>query len=381
MLSFIFIIITLLYSILIISFVYGFNKIKHFKLNKDTKYNTSFSVVIPFRNEADNLETLLNSFLSLHYDKYKYEIILVNDASNDDSISIIEKTLKESAFENIKDIISIIDNKRATNAPKKDAITSAIAISNFDWIITTDADCILPEYWLANFDAYIQKHKPKMIAAPVTYYKFDSFLKRFQLLDFLSLIGATIGGFGINKPFLCNGANLAYHKSLFFNVNGYKGNTNIASGDDIFLMEKALKTNKNTVHYLKSKSAIVITKPQPNWSSLISQRKRWAAKTSNYQSPFGKLTGLTVLFMNAIIIVSFILALLAELNWSVFFVIFLIKLVSDFLLLYRVSLFFDQRDYLFSFVASAIVYPFFSVYIAFSSLFTSYKWKERRFKK
>ncbi|WP_044402075.1 glycosyltransferase [Lacinutrix sp. Hel_I_90] len=386
MLNLTFIVITVLYFVLILSFVYGFSKVKTFK-RKGTKQKTTFSVVIPFRNEAENLEALLASILSLRYDKAQYEVILINDESEDDSVAIIENLLNASEVSQQNTVgitqtdITIIQNNRTSNAPKKDAITSAISIAKHDWIVTTDADCIIPNYWLSDFDAFIQEHEPKMIVAPVSYNTMTSFLKRFQLLDFLSLIGATIGGFGMQRPFLCNGANLAYHKSLFKALKGFDGNTNIASGDDIFLMEKALKADKNSVHYLKSESAIILTKPQPNWKSLVSQRKRWAAKTSNYQSAFGKLTGLIVLFMNASLIISLILAVITVGNWPTFLLIFLLKITADFLLLYKTSAFFSQTRYLASFPVSALIYPFFSVYIAMSSLFTSYKWKERRFKK
>lgn len=380
MLSLSLIIISICYVILILSFTYGFNKVKTFK-PKDSQQNTAFTVVIPFRNEAENLEALIHSIGSLQYDKSKYEVILVDDASEDDSVDIITHMLSKRPLEDVQSAITIIKNNRATNAPKKDAITSAIAIAKHDWIVTTDADCILPKYWLATFDAYIEEHQPKMMVAPVTYHTTDSFLKRFQLLDFLSLMGATIGGFGIHLPFLCNGANLVYRKSLFQDVNGFIGNSNIASGDDIFLLEKALQANKKRVHYIKANAAIVLTKPQPDWKSLVSQRKRWAAKTSNYHSAFGKLTGVLVLFMNAIVIVSGILALCAVLHWFTFLVVFFLKLAVDFLLLYKTSVFFNQTPYLRSFLAAAVIYPFFSVYIAFNSLFTSYNWKERRFKK
>lgn len=386
MLNLTFIVITGLYFVLILSFAYGFSKVKTFKL-KGTKQKTTFSVVIPFRNEAENLEALLASILSLRYNKAQYEVILIDDESEDDSVAIIENVLNASEVSELNTVgitptdITIIQNNRTTNAPKKDAITTAISIAKHDWIVTTDADCILPKYWLSYFDAFIQEHEPKMIVAPVSYHTMNSFLKRFQLLDFLSLIGATIGGFGIQKPFLCNGANLAYHKSFFKTLQGFEGNTNIASGDDIFLMEKALKADKNSVHYLKSESAIILTKPQPNWKSLVSQRKRWAAKTSNYQSAFGKLTGLIVLFMNASLIISLILAVITVGNWPTFLLVFLLKITADFLLLYKTSAFFSQTRFLYSYPVSALIYPFFSFYIAISSLFTSYKWKERRFRK
>ena len=369
-----FMVITVLYLILIGSFAFGFDKVIDFKL-EDIKPKTSFSVVIPFRNESENLGVLLKSITELNYPKHLFEIILVDDASEDDSVKII----KEFINEDIK--IKIINNNRISLSPKKDAITSAIETAKNEWVITTDADCKLPKYWLDSFDVFTQNNEADFIVAPVTYYKTDGFLHRFQLLDFLSLIGATIGGFGIKKPFLCNGANLAYSKSFFKKVNGFDGNATIASGDDIFLLEKALKEDKKRVHFLKSEHSIVQTKPQNNWSDLVAQRKRWAAKTSSYNSVFGKLTGVLVLLMNAVIICAILFTLIGELSPKILAYILVIKSSVDFLLLFKTSRFFNQEKHLASFVFSSLLYPFFNVYIACVSLFTSYKWKGRAFKK
>jgi hypothetical protein len=64
-------------------------------------------------------------------------------------------------------------------------------------------------------------------------------LHHFQQLDIASLQGATIGSFGINKGFMCNGANFVY-QILFQELNGFHGNDTIASGDDVFLLQKRL---------------------------------------------------------------------------------------------------------------------------------------------
>ena len=231
-----------------------------------------------------------------------FEVILVDDDSEDESVELIMGFLA-----NARNDISIINNQRKTNAPKKDAITTAINLAKHDWIVTTDADCTLPQFWLNSFDEFIQDSKAKCIVGPVKYHVTDGFLNAFQTLDFLSLQGATIGGFGINKPFLCNGANFAYEKALFFELKGFEGNSNMASGDDIFLLEKVTKTHPNSLHYLKCIDAIVNTQPQKSWGNLFSQRLRWAAKTSAYKNTFGKLTGITVFLMNAFVVLAIVL--------------------------------------------------------------------------
>ncbi len=370
-------VIILLYLFLIGSFVVGFDKIKNFSL-KDIPSKTKFTIIIPFRNEAKNLPNLLKSIHDLEYPKHLYEIILVDDVSNDDSVEIIN-TFSQS--ENPQVNIKIIKNQRLTNSPKKDAITSAIKQSKYEWIITTDADCTLPKYWLDTFNEFIQKNNPKCIVAPVTYHSTNSFLKRFQLLDILSLQGATIGAFGINKPFMCNGANFAYKKALFKELNGFKGNTNIASGDDIFFLEKVLKAYPKNLHYLKSPQAVVITKPEQSWRKLIEQRLRWASKTSAYNNWFGKLTGLIVLLINAMIIILSMFSILGIFNFKHLAYVLVIKFSIDVLLIFKTARFFNQSEALLNYPIAFMVYPFFSVYIAFLSIFKNYKWKGRTFKK
>jgi biofilm PGA synthesis N-glycosyltransferase PgaC len=371
-------IITIMYLLLIAGFIYGFDKVKKFKL-ANLQSKTRFSVIIPFRNEAENLPQLLESIQSLKYPKHLFEVIFINDLSEDDSVHIINSNLSNDPLNNID--FSIINNSIKTNAPKKDAISKAINLAKYEWIITTDADCLLPEYWLDSFDECIQKSNPKCVAAPVTYQVETSFLNRFQILDMLSLQGATIGGFGIKKPFLCNGANFAYQKEAFIEVNGFDGNTKIASGDDIFLLEKMVRQYPNEVQFLKSEQAIVITNSENSWQQLITQRIRWAAKTSSYNNGFGKVTGIIVLLMNLMVILSLLLSVLGLLKATILFYIVFIKFNMDVLLICKAAIFFNQKEVLRSILLGFLLYPFFSVYVAFLSLFKGYKWKDRSYKK
>ena len=266
----------ILYCSAIVFLIYGFHKVNvidYIGLTPKTK----FSIIVPFRNEAENLPVLLDSLSKLNYPMELFEVILVDDESDE-----------RFQVPNFRFQVSIIKNIRISNSPKKDAIVTAMQIVNTNWIITTDADCTVNKNWLLTLDNYIQLHDVAMIAGAVTYDCDNSFLHHFQQLDLASLQGATIGSFGIKKGFMCNGANFAYTKSFFQELNGFNGNDRIASGDDVFLLQKAIAQFPEKVHYLKSKNNIVITKPLNDWKSLFYQRVRWASKTSSYQSPFGK---------------------------------------------------------------------------------------------
>ena len=384
MITIVFIIVILLYLCLIGSLVFGFDKVEDFKL-KDLKPRTKFSVIVPFRNEAANLSRLLDSFFRLNYPKTLFEVILVDDDSEDDSVETIRNVLDTKSlkkpFDCAQGDISIVKNSRTSNSPKKDAITTALKLAQHDWIITTDADCILPKYWLDAFDECIQTNQPNCVVAPITYSDGSLFLKRFQILDILSLQGATVGGFGLKLPFLSNGANFAYRKAIFQAIDGFSGNNNLASGDDIFLLEKLKKIDLKKVLYLKSDQAIVTTKPMADLKSLIHQRLRWASKTSRNPNWFSKLVGLIVFSGNLACIAILPVFLFGLITPRIAIALLVIKFSIDFLLLFKTARFFKQERVLFSYVWSCLIYPFFSVYIAILSLFKSYEWKGRTFKK
>ncbi|WP_412559822.1 glycosyltransferase family 2 protein [Winogradskyella sp. MIT101101] len=379
MIATIIIVIIIAYLIVIGSLTYGFDKVEEFQL-QDLKPKTKFSIVIPFRNEAENLTKLLNSISKLNYPKDLFEVIFVDDESDDGSADIINNLLNTKDFTRT-DNIKIIQNNRVSNSPKKDAITSAIEIANNEWIITTDADCILPKYWLDTFDELIQTQQPNCIVAPVSYYGQTSFFNRFQTLDVLSLQGATIGGFGLQKPFLCNGANFAYRKSIFRELKGFEGNAKIASGDDIFLLEKLKKHNSKKISYLKNPKAIVHTQPVSSLKQLINQRLRWASKTSRNPNWFSKLLGLVVFLANLVCLSLVPLLVFNLISARMTVSLLVIKFGIDFLLLFKTARFFKQETLLLSFLFSSFLYPFFSVYIVVLSLFKPYLWKGRTFKK
>ena len=375
MLTTIVLILFLLYLIVIGSFALGFDKVKEFPLEDLTAVNR-FSVVIPFRNEVKNLPLLLKSITSLNYPPAFFELIFVDDDSTDHSTEIIHAALQDTPM-----TYRIITNHRQSPSPKKDAITAAIKTAKNAWIITTDADCQLPKFWLDCFDEFIQKQAPKVIVAPVTLHKTTTFFKRFQCLDVLSLQASTMGGFGINKPFMANGANLGYHTSVFSKIGGFSDNNHMASGDDVFLLQKALTAFPKEVRYLKQLKATVTTTPERTFKHFFYQRVRWAAKSSHYKSAFAKLTGLIVLLVNGGLISIGILALAGYFNEHTLFKLFCLKFLIDFLLMFKAARFFKQETALRAYILSSVLYPFLTLLVVSTSIFGSYKWKGRTFKK
>ena len=373
---FILIAISIIYAALIIAFIIGFEKVTLFK-NTDKTSKNRFSIIIPFRNEAHNLPELLKSLSALNYPAELFEILLVNDVSEDNFRSIIEEFKNQNSSLNLQ----LINNVRKSLSPKKDAINTAINLSNFEWIVTTDADCIVPKLWLQLFNQFIDDEKPVFISAPVKFSLQNSFLLHFQQLNFTSLMGSTIGGFGIKEPFMCNGANLCYRKKTFLELKGFENNNNIASGDDIFLLEKMLKAYPKKVKFLKSGESIVETKSENTWKLFINQQIRWASKSASYKNLFAKFVGILVFLESLLVIVFGILSLWFPQFWPYFPFVFAAKIIVDFILITQTTLLLKSTKSLKYYLPVSLLYPFFIVFIGCLSTFKNYEWKGRSFKK
>ncbi len=254
------ILISVLYLILIWYLILGWNRLPLFQLQQ-LPPKIQFSVIIPFRNESNNLPTLLYSLSALKYPTDLFEILLVNDESEDNSVEIC----KEFQLNHPELQIQILENNRKSNSPKKDAILTAINKSKYEHIITTDADCEVPLFWLQVFNEKILASKSKLIAGPVGFLESNSktLLAKFEELDFMSLQAAGAGAFGIKNAFMCNGANLCYNKAAFLDAEGFQGNDHISSGDDVFLLQK-FKEKNFPIAYLKSHEVEVLTTHQQN---------------------------------------------------------------------------------------------------------------------
>ncbi len=168
-------------------------------------------------------------------------------------------------------------------------------------------------------------------------------------------------------------------KQAFLEVSGFTGNDNIASGDDVFFLQKFQQENYK-IGFLKSKEVIVYTKPQQSFGDLVSQRIRWASKAPAYKSLFAKLTGVSVLLMNLSLVIALFLVFFQILPYQPILIIFLVKFNLDFILIYSSAKFFQRETVLRSYFWSSIFYPFFSTYVAVKSIFSDFSWKGRQFK-
>ena len=342
------------------------------------------SIIIAARNEEKNIGKCIKSLVSQTYPQNKFEVIITDDHSTDQTVSII----KSFSEDNIR-VIYLADftGNDKINSYKKKSIETALKFAKGELIVTTDADCTAPQKWLETLVSFYKKQDPVFIALPVVFASADpneKILKRlfriFQSLDFMTLQGIT--GASVYKKFhgMCNGANLAYEKNVFYEVNGFEGIDEIASGDDMLLMHKIQQVYPNKIMFLKSNDVIVETQSAETIRDFMNQRIRWASKADKYTDK--KITGvlLLVYLLNAWIFVLGISSFFFVTAFYIFLISILLKTIVELLFLYPVAKFFGKQNMLWWFVPAQPFHILYTLVAGWLGKFGRYKWKGRRVK-
>ena len=218
-----FIILSLSVFYIIIQTIYteGWKALSIWNIPNDFQPKTKISILIPARNEADNIGNCIESILNQTYPKNLFEIIVLDDFSEDETAELVNNYTKNNLTTirliALGNYISLDD----TQSFKKKAIEIGIAQANGELIVTTDADCVVQPNWLMLIASIYEEKQPKFIAAPVNFYQEQNDFERFQSLDFIGMMGITGSGIHTKLMNMCNGANLAYSKAVFYEVKGF----------------------------------------------------------------------------------------------------------------------------------------------------------------
>jgi cellulose synthase/poly-beta-1,6-N-acetylglucosamine synthase-like glycosyltransferase len=372
-------ILTVMYAVILLAYRYWFGKMRLFQLNQIEQVRpeqaaTQFTVIIPARNEAANIKACVDSILNQDYPAAAFEIIVIDDFSEDDTAFIVDALSQQHPQVRL---LKLADHCKEgeTLAYKKKAIEIAVTQAKGDWILTTDADCIVPSRWLLLYNAYIQQHQPCFVAAPVMFIKTAGILNQFQLLDFLALQGITAAAVGAGKHSMSNGANLGFEKTAFIAVGGYQGVDHIASGDDMFLMHKMKQTLHKPVGYLFHPDAIVLTAAMDTWKGFIMQRIRWSSKARYYDDRSITMVLTLVYFFN----LSFIcLAWMG--SWSSLLIALAFKTFFELFFLDPVAKFFKLQPELRYFVFYQPIHIVYNIAAGLFGQLKTYSWKGRKVK-
>lgn len=362
------------YSVLLLLYRYWWSKSATRIVPVSFVPATSFTILIPARNEEKNIVDCLQSIQQLNYPKELIEVIVIDDFSDDTTVATAKQFSAVHVIE-LKDLL-----KEKINSYKKKAIEAGVEQATGKYIVTTDADCNVPNNWLRNFACIIEQHPTVFIAAPVAMKEESSFIKLFQSLDFLTLQGITAASVGAGFHSMCNGANLCYSKEAFHTVDGFKGVDHIASGDDMLLMHKLYSRFPTEVHYCKATDSIVHTNPVETVSEFFHQRIRWASKADQYDDKRIFWVLLLVYLLNVLFVVLFVAAFFNNKLWILLAGSLLFKTIIELVFLIPVANFFQKEKLLVWFPLAQPFHIIYTVIAGWLGKFGKYEWKGRTVK-
>lgn len=338
------------------------------------KPRTNVSVIISVRNESENIIRLLEDLSGQSYPRYLLEVLVVDDHSEDNSEALV-KDFAQTATYNLR-WISL--TYQAGKVGKKAAVATGVAAATGELLVLTDGDCWVQPDWLTYLEYMYTSRQAKFISGPVCFEPTHTLFQKLQLIEFAALIGTGGSSIALGKPNMCNGANLAYPKAVFEEVNGFAGNEHLPSGDDEFLMHKVHRLYPGSVHFIKAPGATVYTAAKLDLFSFFAQRVRWASKWTAYQSLHVKLLAVLVFGINFLLFLGAILALLNLFPAKMLGLVMAGKILIDLLFLAPVLRFFRKNKYLIFIVPLQVVYIPYVLATALTGLRGSYRWKGRK---
>lgn len=342
--------------IIIASVILGILSIGIFRNRRDvnTDKNT-FSILIACRDESENLPFLFRSLEKLNYPADKYEIILADDASSDNSL----QSIKEFCSKNKNANYVYLTQKDKEYKGKKAALKKAAEQARFDFLAFTDADCVIPENWLTNHN----KHISEKVGIVAGYYvetictSFAGFLQKISAATFSSTIG-------LGVPFSSAGSNLIVRRKAFEEVSGYEKIKNYLAGDDKLLLNLIRKTKWKIVY---NPEEPVKTHPLKKTKVKLQQLKRRFGKFS-MSPPSYKFYFLLVLFFYLYLPYN-VFALKKIKNFLLYFGMMLVFWFSN---LYLHKMKFKLID-----IVYLLIYPYFMLIFTFLGQFTNWNWKNQ----
>ncbi len=356
------------YTLFIIWVILQWKKNDDLNISPDFIPQTKVSIIIPVRNEEKLIKTCLQSILNCNYPEALFEIIVVDDFSDDSTRKIVREL--ESTQIKLIELKDFLKGK-AINAHKKSSLMYGVSEATGDYILCTDGDSEVEVDWIRHHVFMHEENGYDFLTGPVVFHNEKSLLSKFQSLDMMGLMAITHAGVQSGKYVMANGANMSFTKSGFRQFNNFDEG-NFASGDDMFLIESFDESPETKVGFLKSKEALVKTHVHQDWSSYLSQRKRWATKSGQYKkSLLHLILGLVSVFVWLMIIYFFFG------QWYCALWMLLIKSITDYLFLKEVDRYFE-RNMIQAFFMSIPLHLFHIAYSSLMALFPSkYKWKGR----
>lgn len=359
----IFITLSSLYFILLILINIGLLRLKVSQANLDY----SVSIVIAARNEENRIQLCLQSLEKIDYPAEKYEIILVDDNSDDQTADIIEKFVHKYQNWNL----IRLDRKRNDLRGKKNALLNGIAAAKGELIFTTDADCIVPPGWIKNMVSYFKPGISMVLGySPLL----PAFGFHFKFLQFDNLFSAVVAAAPtkLGYPFASVGRNLAYRKDAYEDVGGFLSLKKFRSGDDIHLTTRFHYTNNGKIDFCADPDTFISTHLPKTGRELINQQIRKNSKTF-------QLSGSSILLMLVVFtyfILTILLPFLIPDQIYLWLGLILAKFFGEFYVLRKAAGIFKQKKIVPFIPLMQVIYPAHIILFSIIGIFQFYEWKK-----
>ncbi len=300
--------------------VFIYSRLAFYKNKEIPTTQEGVSVIIAARNESENIFNHLPLILEQNYQNF--EVIVINHQSTDDSKYILDAYKRQYPHLKIIEIEKSVHLKYGKKLP----ITVGVKGAKFDRLLFTDADCKPNSLnWLQSMSKHFTDKKHIVLGyGPYTKRKgWVNKLIRFDTawiaMNYLSLAKARI-------PYMGVGRNMAYTKTVFNQVGGFKSHYSISSGDDDLFIQEAAKNNNYTINV--EEESFCFSEPPETWKQWMNQKSRHFTTSIKYTFINKVMLGiypLTLLLMLS----SFVFLMLDEdfrwISLSIFGFIFLVK--------------------------------------------------------
>lgn len=334
----------------------------------------TITIVVPFRNEANNLSVFWQSLLAQDYPRNRWEVVFIDDHSTDGGADLLlgaaagckERSGEEQGGGVRLQLLQLAEHLRGRKvvAHKKEALAWGIGHSAADVILTTDADCQLPPDLLRRLAGTFTSGTD-VVLGPVFISRAAGFCAGFQALDLAGYQLYTAAMVAAGAPGLANGACLAFRRERFVAAGGYAGVDHMPSGDDVLLLHKFNLAGYRAAWLPGGQP--VETRPVVGWRALWQQRLRWAGKAGNYVHP-GLQFGQALTFLTSLALLLALFTLPLHLRPRLLLLLWSAKMLVDYVLLRDVARYYGRRELLHWYLPTALLYPFYLVAVGTAAL-------------
>ena len=305
MLTIIFYLFIAIVAIQFFYYIIVFGKFAYIKLAKSNPKRIPISVIVCAKNEAENVANFIPLLAEQNYPDF--EIVLIDDASSDDTLDLFEAFEKQ--YSNIK--LVKVKNNEAFWGNKKFALTLGIKAAKNEYLLFTDADCYpISKDWIKEMSSQFTLEKTIVLGYGAYEKIAGSFLNKIIRFETMLTAVQYFSWAKIGSPYMGVGRNLAYKKEEFFNVNGFIDHMKIRSGDDDLFINQAASRKNTTICF--DQNSFTYSLPKKSFKEWFVQKRRHIS-TATFYNPFDRLQ-LTVFYVSQLLFIVLPIILLAFLH-------------------------------------------------------------------